>query len=173
MSAVFQQMPGLQIILDIFIFIVVALYVLSIVWVVRDARNRGASCVMWGIVALIPLVGVLAYNLMRPPLLTSDRDEQELDVALKRRELMKYGECGSCGYPVEYDYVMCPNCHQRLKNLCPTCHHALEPEWSVCPYCTAQIGTPRQQRSAAQGESRRRSTQSSQEFSLLDDTTTI
>lgn len=143
MSAVFQQMPELQIVFNLFIVIVVALYILSIVWVVRDARNRGAMWVVWGIVALIPLVGVLAYNLMRPPLLQSDKDEQELDVALKRRELMKYGECGSCGYPVEADYVMCPNCHQRLKNLCPTCHHALEPEWSVCPYCTTQIGQPR------------------------------
>ncbi len=171
MSALLQQMPELQIIFNILIFIVVALYVLSIVWVVRDARNRGAAVIAWGIVALIPLVGVLAYNLMRPPLLISDRDEQELDVALKRRELMKYGECGSCGYPVEYDYVMCPNCHQRLKNLCPTCHHALEPEWSVCPYCTAQIEQSRKSRSAAQNKSRRRSSQSSQHSSVSDTTT--
>ena len=172
MSALFQQMPELQIIFNIFIFIVIALYVLSIVWVVRDARNRGAAWVVWGIIALIPLVGVLAYNLMRPPLLTSDRDEQELDVALKRRELMKYGECGSCGYPVESDYVMCPNCHQRLKNLCPTCHRALEPEWAVCPYCTTQIGQPRKQ-SVVQNEPRKRSPQSSQQFSSVDETTTI
>ena len=34
---------------------------------------------------------------------------------------MRYGDCANCGYPVEEDYVMCPNCHQRLKNLCPTC----------------------------------------------------
>ncbi len=52
---------------------------------------------------------------------------------------MKYGDCANCGYPVEHDYVMCPNCHTRLKNLCPTCHHALDPQWSVCPYCTTQI----------------------------------
>ena len=99
---------------------------------------------LWAIVALVPLLGVIAYCLLRPPLLQIDRDEQELEVALKQRELMKYGECASCGYPVEADYVMCPNCHQRLKNLCPTCHHALDPSWSVCPYCTTPIGAQRQ-----------------------------
>ena len=40
---------------------------------------------------------------------------------------MKFGECANCGYPVESDFVLCPNCHQRLKNLCGTCNHALEP----------------------------------------------
>lgn len=176
MSALFQQMPELQIVFNLFIVIVIALYVLSIIWVVKDARARGALWVVWGIVSLIPLVGVLAYNLMRPPLLQSDRDEQELDVTLKRRELMKYGECASCGYPVEVDYVMCPNCHQRLKNLCPTCHHALEPEWSICPYCTTQIGKPRRnpaQRNAMQDGVRTRSSQRSQSSLSVSDTTTM
>ena len=70
---------------------------------------------VWGIVALVPLVGVIAYCLLRPPLLLIDRDEQELEVALKQRQLMHYGECANCGYPVEADYVLCPNCHQRLE----------------------------------------------------------
>ena len=100
---------------------------------------RGTMWYLWAIVALVPLLGVIAYCLLRPPLLQIDRDEQELEVALKQRELMKYGECGSCGYPVEADYVMCPNCHQRLKNLCMTCHHALDPSWSVCPYCATPV----------------------------------
>ena len=85
--------------------------------------------------ALIPLLGIIAYCLLRPPLLQIDRDEQELEIALKQRELMKYGECANCGYPVEADFVLCPNCHQRLKNLCGTCNHALDPSWTVCPYC--------------------------------------
>jgi len=65
---------------------------------------------------------------------------------------MKYGECGACGYPVEADYVLCPNCHQQLKNLCPTCHHALDPMWTVCPYCTTPIG--RDSRSRARTRAR-------------------
>ena len=136
--------PELQMALSVVVVCLVILYVLSIIWVARDAYMRGTRWYLWAIVALVPLLGVIAYCLLRPPLLQIDRDEQELEVALKQRELMKYGECASCGYPVEADYVMCPNCHQRLKNLCPTCHHALDPAWSVCPYCTTPIGAQRQ-----------------------------
>ena len=121
------------------------LYILSIVYVIKDARNRGTNWPVWAIISLIPLIGFIAYCVARPPLTIEDRDEQDLDVALKRRQLMQYGTCAHCGYPVENDYVLCPNCHQRLKNLCPTCHHALNPEWSICPYCTTTIhrGAPR------------------------------
>ena len=92
--------------------------------------------------ALIPVIGVIAYLLLRPPLMQIDHDEQELEVALKQRELMKYGECARCGYPVEADYVVCPNCHQRLKNLCGHCGKALDPAWTICPYCAAPAGRP-------------------------------
>ena len=132
--------PEMQMALSAIVICLVVLYVLSIIWVARDAYMRGTMWYLWAIIALVPLLGVIAYCLLRPPLLQIDRDEQELEVALKQRELMKYGECASCGYPVEADYVMCPNCHQRLKNLCPTCHHALDPAWGVCPYCTTPVG---------------------------------
>ncbi|MFR1166978.1 MAG: hypothetical protein ACLSDQ_04815 [Adlercreutzia equolifaciens] len=74
----------------------------SIVWVVRDAYLRGIAWYIWAVVALVPVLG-LAYCLLRPPLLQLDRDEQELEIALKQRQLMKYGECANCGYPVEAD----------------------------------------------------------------------
>ena len=92
-----------------------------------------------GFAFYLPAWGLVVYCIIRPPLLQADREEQDLELALKQRELMKYGDCGNCGYPVEADYVLCPNCHTRLKNLCPTCRHALDPAWSVCPYCTTKI----------------------------------
>lgn len=116
------------------------IYVLIVVWVARDAYHRGTLWWLWAIIALIPIVGVIAYVLLRPSLLRVDRDEQELEIALKQRQLMKYGECASCGYPVEADYVICPSCHQRLKNLCPNCNRALDPTWTVCPYCATPAG---------------------------------
>ena len=142
MSELMSQLitPELMTAFSIFIVLLVVLYILSIVWVVRDAYMRGTHWYVWGVVALVPLLGVIAYCLLRPPLLQIDRDEQELEVALKQRELMKYGECATCGYPVESDYVVCPNCHSRLKNLCLSCHRALDPAWTVCPYCATPVG---------------------------------
>ena len=139
--------PELQAAFTAVVVLLVILYVLSIVWVVRDAYLRGSYWYVWAIVSLVPLVGIIAYCLLRPPLLQIDRDEQELEIALKQRELMKYGECANCGYPVEADFVLCPNCHQRLKNLCGTCNHALDPTWTVCPYCATPVaGGPRTRR---------------------------
>ena len=114
-------------------------------WVARDAYQRGTSWI-WCLIALIPFLGVVAYCLLRPSLLQIDRDEQELEIALKQRQLMKYGECANCGYPVEDDYILCPNCHSRLKNMCPTCHRALDPSWTVCPYCATPMQQPAQRR---------------------------
>jgi RNA polymerase subunit RPABC4/transcription elongation factor Spt4 len=116
------------------------LYVISIIWVIRDSYLRGANPIIWGIISLIPFIGAFAYSMMRPPMLLSDKDEQAIDFALKKRELMKYGECAKCGYPVENEYLMCPNCATQLKNECRSCGHALSPEWRVCPYCCTPVG---------------------------------
>ena len=124
----------IQMVLIALLVMLIVIYVLSIFWAVRDAQSRGFGWA-WGLLSILPIVGLM----VRPPLLQADREEQDLELALKQRELMKYGDCANCGYPVEADYVMCPNCHTRLKNLCPTCHHALDPSWSVCPYCTTKI----------------------------------
>ena len=138
--------PEMQAAFTVVVVLLVILYVLSIVWVVRDAYMRGAQWYIWAVVALVPVLGLIAYCLLRPPLLQLDRDEQELEIALKQRQLMKYGECATCGYPVEADYVLCPNCHTQLKNLCIRCNHALEPSWTVCPYCATPVGAPAPQR---------------------------
>lgn len=141
MSELLSQLwtPELQAAFTVVAVLLVILYVLSVIWVIRDAYLRGSFWYIWAVVALIPLLGVIAYCLLRPPLLQIDRDEQELEIAFKQRELMKYGECANCGYPVEADYILCPNCHQRLKNLCGVCGHALDPTWTVCPYCATSV----------------------------------
>lgn len=146
--------PQMQTAFTIVVILLVILYVLSIIWVVRDAYLRGTTWWIWGIVSLIPIAGVIAYCLLRPPLLQIDKDEQELEVALKKRELMRYGECALCGYPVEIDYVICPNCHTQLKNLCGNCGHALDPAWTICPYCATPVGMVPEATQAASGSAR-------------------
>ena len=48
----------------IVIIFFVALYILSIVWTARDAYLRGANPIFWGIIAIIPLLGVIAYCML-------------------------------------------------------------------------------------------------------------
>lgn len=62
--------------------IVVVLYLLSIFWAARDARARGFGWA-WGLLSVVPIVGLVAYCMIRPPLLKADREEQDLELALK------------------------------------------------------------------------------------------
>lgn len=143
MSELLSQLwtPQMQTAFTIVVVLLAILYVLSIIWVIRDAYLRGTTWYVWAIVALVPFIGVIAYILLRPPLYRVDRDEQELEILLKQRQLMNYGECASCGYPVDVDYVICPNCHTQLKNLCTHCEHALEPSWTICPFCATPVSS--------------------------------
>ena len=150
--------PEMQLVVTILAIMLLLLYVLCIVWVARDAYSRGAVWYVWAIISLVPVVGVVAYLLLRPPMMQIDHDEQELEVALKQRQLMKYGECSRCGYPVETNYIVCPNCSQRLKNVCAHCRRPLDPAWNTCPYCaTPAPGRQRktQQRSATAAPAQR------------------
>lgn len=137
MSDIISQVitPQVRFVLVLILVFIALLYVLSIVWVIRDSYLRGASPTVWGIVALVPFIGCMVYAMMRPPLYASDREEQNIGLLLQQRELMDYGECPQCGYPTIRDYVLCPNCHTRLRNQCGVCGHTLEQEWSICPYC--------------------------------------
>lgn len=141
MSEIMKQIwtPQMQVIFTILVIGLIVIYALSILWVVKDARMRGTDSKVWGIVAIVPIIGLIAYLLMRPSMLLIDKDEQELEVALKQRQLMKYGECANCGYPVREDYIICPSCQTRLRNVCSNCRRPLDPQWAVCPYCAQPV----------------------------------
>ena len=125
------------------LILAIALYILAIIWVVRDARQRDTAWYIWLVVALIPIVGLIAYLALRPPLYEIDKADQEIGLLLKQRQLMHYGECPRCRYPIESNYVVCPSCHAKLKNICKRCGHSLDLSWDICPYCALLQGPRR------------------------------
>jgi RNA polymerase subunit RPABC4/transcription elongation factor Spt4 len=165
MNAILSQIitPQMRVAGIILLLMIIAIYLLSIVWVSRDAKLRDCDSKKWTLIAIIPIIGLVSYLLLRPSMYAMDRDEQELEVALKQRQLMEYGECARCGYPVKSDYIVCPSCQTALRNLCPRCTKPLEPTWSMCPYCATKLTattnaasrshpTARSRRSAAKSE---------------------
>lgn len=132
--------PQVQMVLIILAAAVVLLYVLSIVYVIKDARARGsAAWWAWAIVSVIPLVGLIAYLILRPTQYSIDRDEQELEIALREHELLHYGTCPNCSTPIDRDFIVCPMCNTQVRNVCPNCHRPLDADWKVCPYCRTKI----------------------------------
>lgn len=123
-----------------FIAFVVALYLLSVVYVFIDAKRRGVQAFWaWGLFAFVPFVGLMAYIVMRPASYVADREEQELDMALRERQLAQYGSCPNCGTTIEKDFIVCPVCNTQVRNVCPTCKRPLEAHWKVCPFCRTHI----------------------------------
>lgn len=142
MSKYIQELMSPQLMMAVYLFIgfIVALYVLSVVYVFIDAKRRGVkSFWAWGLVALIPLVGLIAYIVLRPNSYASDREEQELDVAIREHQLAQYGACPKCGTTIEKDFIVCPVCNTQVRNVCPSCHKPLDAHWKVCPYCRTHI----------------------------------
>ena len=132
--------PQLMGVVYAFVGFIIALYVLSVVYVFIDARRRGASAyVAWGIIALIPFVGLIAYLVLRPHSYAADREEQELDAALRERQLAPVRHLPAVRCSHRKDFVIVPGVRHRFRNVCPSCHRPLDAHWKVCPYCRTRI----------------------------------
>ncbi len=83
--------------------ILIGLWIVSIVWVNRDAKTREAPVTLWTAVAIVPVAGLVAYCLLRPPLnaARSAPTEQAMNLELMGRQLSDYGNCPRCGEPVK------------------------------------------------------------------------
>ena len=97
-----------------------AIYVLLIGYVNRDARRRGMRHVMWTLLAIfIPnAIGIILYFIMREPLLRP---------------------CPACGNIVSQGYAFCSKCGTALARACPECRSAVQQEWSHCTKCGAKL----------------------------------
>lgn len=132
--------PEVRMVLYLIVMCIVMVYILSIVYVTRDAQRRGAEpWWVWSLVAVVPIVGLLTYVILRPSSYLIDREEQDLDIALREHQLSHYGICPKCGAPIDRDFVVCPLCNTQVRNVCPTCHRPLNADWKVCPYCRTRI----------------------------------
>ena len=127
--------PQVQFLAVSTIIFFVCLYALSVVWVARDAYARGCYWIPWTLVALIPLLGVIAYCLLRPSLYVDDSQAQDVAYELQKRQLMQYGMCPQCSQPINDTFIVCPFCAAPLKRVCTQCAKPLDTSWKLCPYC--------------------------------------
>lgn len=119
---------------------IVAMWLALVFWTYKDARRRISDPVMvWLAVAaalLFPYAGALFYTILRPPEYLDDMLERELEIRARELEIAGGSHrCPGCEMPVRDDFLICPNCRQRLKASCGKCGRPLDPAWQVCPYC--------------------------------------
>ena len=135
---------GLNLAVNLLVVLLVVVYLALIVWTFLDARRRIEDS--WLVAcataaALFPFVGAMIYSILRPPEFIEDRKERELEIRASELRLKQLGEqsCPNCEYPVERNYLRCPNCETRLKDPCPSCSKPVDPRWAMCPFCETQV----------------------------------
>lgn len=136
---------GLNLVATLFILMLVVLWFALIVYTYLDARRRISDPFLVAcatVASFFPYIGTAVYAIVRPPEFLEDAHERELEIKaaeLRVRQLTEQS-CPNCEYPVEKNYLRCPNCQRRLKDPCPTCGKPVDPRWGLCPYCETTLG---------------------------------
>jgi len=150
---------GLNLAVTLFVLMIVVVWLALIVYTYLDAKRRISdpflvACATIG--SFFPYIGTAVYAIVRPPEFLEDAHERELEIRaaeLRVRQLTE-ASCPNCEYPVEKNYLRCPQCQRRLKDPCPSCGKPVDPRWALCPYCESAL---REQPRRAKGEGRRES----------------
>lgn len=158
MLAIFGIDGGaLGLVISLLVLFLIVTYVTLIYWTYMDARRRIEDPVLIACAtaaSVFPFIGTVVYTILRPPEFLEDRQERELELRaaeLRLRQLIEQS-CPHCEYPIDGEFLRCPNCERKLRNPCRKCTKPLDPKWGVCPYCETEVR--RQQRSETGGSDR-------------------
>jgi RNA polymerase subunit RPABC4/transcription elongation factor Spt4 len=138
---------ALSLAVELVILFLVVIWLALIWWTYADARRRIGDPLLVGtatLASVFPFVGTIVYMIVRPPEYLDDVRERELEMQAAEARLFEagYHTCPHCDYEVEKDFLRCPNCMRKLKDPCHSCGRPLDPNWRVCPFCEAEVGSP-------------------------------
>lgn len=129
----------LTIILSVAGGIVLLFWLAVVIWAVRDIRARSRSG--WAalftllLVALLPVIGLAVYLLLRPRRTLLDAYDRALEQEALLQQIENKPVCPTCGRATRPDWFLCPDCHTHLRQPCPVCNSPLEMQWDICPWC--------------------------------------
>jgi hypothetical protein len=135
---------GLNLVVSLLVLGFFVVWLALIVYTYLDAKRRISDPFLVGCATLasfFPYIGTAVYAIVRPPEFLEDAHERELEIKaaeLRVRQLTEQS-CPNCEYPVEKNFLRCPNCQRRLKDPCPTCKKPVDPRWALCPYCETEL----------------------------------
>jgi hypothetical protein len=153
---------GLNLVVNLLILMLVVVWLALIVYTYLDAKRRISDPFLIGCATLasfIPYMGTAIYAIVRPPEFLEDAHERELEIKaaeLRVRQLTE-SSCPGCGFPIEKNFLRCPDCQRRLKHPCPSCSRPVDPKWALCPYCESALAErerPRRKRPEGRKEPR-------------------
>ncbi len=119
-----------------------ALWLSLVIWTYRDIRNRArdplARFLAVLVVSVLFLPGIAVYLILRPPRTLEDEYQNTLEEEALLQAIEDIALCPGCGRRTRENWMVCPNCHTKLKKPCHHCGKLMDLSWNLCPYC----GTP-------------------------------
>jgi hypothetical protein len=142
---------GLNLVASLFVLMLVVVWLALIVYTYLDAKRRVSDPFLVAcatVASFIPYLGTAVYVIVRPPEFIEDAHERELEIKaaeLRVRQLTELS-CPNCEYPIEKNFLRCPQCQRRLKDPCSSCGKPVDPRWALCPYCETALAQQQQKR---------------------------
>ncbi len=139
----------LQVIIALFGAFFLAFWVSLVIWTFRDVRSRSrdifAQLLATLMVMVFNLPGLLFYFILRPQETLAEAFERSLEEEALLQDIEERLVCPGCKRKIQSDFIICPDCHTRLKKSCPNCRRLLHLKWNICPYCGAGPASPPEQ----------------------------
>jgi len=121
---------------------IAALWLSLVIWTYRDIRTRArdplSRILAVLVVAVLFLPGIIIYLILRPARTLETEYQQTLEEEALLQSIEESSLCPGCGRRIKDNWIICPNCHTKLKKSCHQCGKLMELPWNLCPYC----GTP-------------------------------
>lgn len=118
---------------------VIALWLGLIFWTYRDIRSRSGDRMLQIlailIVTILFLPGVAVYLVLRPQRTIEDQYQRALEEEALLHTIESSPHCPGCSKRVDPKWLVCPDCHSRLKKTCHHCSRLMELQWNICPFC--------------------------------------
>jgi RNA polymerase subunit RPABC4/transcription elongation factor Spt4 len=117
----------------------VTLWVSLVFWAYRDIQKRTGDKLLrlFGVlvVALLFLPGIVIYLILRPQTTLEEEYQATLEEEALLHTIESAEHCPGCSRRVDEKWMVCPDCHTRLKKTCHHCSRLMELNWNICPYC--------------------------------------
>jgi RNA polymerase subunit RPABC4/transcription elongation factor Spt4 len=116
-----------------------ALWLSLIIWTYRDIRARARDplgrILAVLVVAVLFLPGIVVYLILRPRHTLEDEYQRTLEEEALLQSIEETPVCPGCGRRTQSNWMVCPNCHTKVKKTCHHCGKLMELPWNLCPYC--------------------------------------
>ena len=136
--------------------LLLVIWLAVVVWAGRDIRSRSRSA--WAVVltvllvALLPVIGLVIYLLLRPRETLVAAYDRALEQEALLQQIEERPVCPTCSRPTQANWYLCAACHTHLRQPCPNCNSPLELHWDICPYCGYLFAAAEPEEQAAEAE---------------------